>query len=184
MIKHVSPGQYIFSFKVSQNVPIKGVDDKWQITANFAASSTGKFLPIQLIYIGTTPRSLPKSDFPVSVGFTKNYCSNTDKSIEFFDEIIFSYLQQVKSNTRLLLIIEFCSKNRCDILIVPHNLTNKLQALDLTVNKAAKTFSQNGYNDRISDQVARQLKSGNDLTDIKVSSKLSDLKSLHTSWFL
>ena len=66
-------------------------------------SSTGKFLPIQLIYIGTTPHSLPKSDFPVSVGFTKNHYSNTDKSIEFFDEIIFSYLQQVKSNTRLLL---------------------------------------------------------------------------------
>ena len=49
----------------------------------------------------------------------------------------------------------------------------------MTVNKAAKTFIQNPYNDWFSNQVGRQLKSGNDPTDIEVSSKLSDLKSLH-----
>ena len=52
----------------------------------------------------------------------------------------------------------FCSKNRCEIVIVPHNLTNKFQPLDLTVNKAAKAFIQNQYNDWFSDQVTRQLK--------------------------
>ena len=41
------------------------------------------------------------------------------------------------------------------------------QPLDLPVNKAAKAFIQNRYNDWDSDQVVRQLKSGNDLTDIK-----------------
>ena len=86
------------SFKGSNNVPIKGTDDKRQITATFAVSSTGKLLPIQLIYTGATPHSLPKYGFPVSfsIGFTKNHWSNTDKSIEFFDEITFPYLQQVK----------------------------------------------------------------------------------------
>ena len=42
---------------------------------------------------------------------------------------------------------KFCSKNRYEIVIVPHNLTNKFQSLDLTVNKAAKAFIQNQYND-------------------------------------
>ena len=141
-LSYVSPGQFPFSFKGSKNVPIKGVDDERQITATFAVSSTGKFLPIQLIRTGATPRSLPKYDFPVSFsdGFTKNHWSNTDKSIEFFDEIIFSYLQQVKEEKGLpqeqhsLVIMdtfkgqengilkEFCSKNRCEIVIVPHNL--------------------------------------------------------------
>ena len=90
-LPYVSPGQYTFSLKRSKNVPIKGVDDKRQITTTFAVSSTGKFLPIQLIYTGTTPRSLPKYDFSVSfsVGFTKNHWSNTDKSIEFFNKIMF-----------------------------------------------------------------------------------------------
>ena len=72
-LSYVSPGQYTFSFKGLKNVPIKGVDDKRQITATFAVSSTGKFLLIQLIYTGATPRILPNYDFPVSfsVGFTK-----------------------------------------------------------------------------------------------------------------
>ena len=69
-------------------------------------------------------------------------------------------------------------------MIVPCNLTNKFQLLDLTVNKAAKAFSQNRYNDWFSDQVARQLKSGNDPTDIKVSLMLSDLKPLHAKWIV
>ena len=34
------------------------------------------------------------------------------------------------------------------------------------------------------DKVARQLKSGKDPTDIKVSSRLSDLKPLHASWIV
>ena len=123
-------------------------------------SLTGKFLPIQLIYTGTTPRSLPKHDFPIlfSVGFAENHWSNKDKSIEFFDEIIFPYLQQVKEEKWLpqeqhsLVILdtfkgqdnsilkEFYSKNRCEIVIVPHNLTNKFQPLYLTINKAAKVL--------------------------------------------
>ena len=54
-------------------------------------------------------------------------------------------------------------------MIVPRNLTNKFQSLNLTVNKAAKVFIQNQHNDWFLDQVDRQLKSGNNPTDIKVS---------------
>ena len=41
----------------------------------------GKLLPIQLIYTGAVPCSLPESDLPVpfSVAFTKNHWSNADK---------------------------------------------------------------------------------------------------------
>ena len=35
------------------------------------------------------------------------------------------------------------SKNRCEIAIVPHNLTNKFQPLDLSLNLAVKVFIQN-----------------------------------------
>ena len=86
-----------------EECPIKRVDNKQQVTATFAVSSTKKFLPIQLIYTGTTTRSLPKYDFPVKffVGFTKNHWSNTDKSMKFFDEIVFPYLQQVKEEKGL-----------------------------------------------------------------------------------
>ena len=48
-LSYVSPGQYIFSFKGSKNVPIKCFDDKQQITSTFDASLTGKVLPTRLI---------------------------------------------------------------------------------------------------------------------------------------
>ena len=51
-LSYVSPGKYTFRLKGAKNVPIKGVDDKRQITATFAVSLTGKFLHIQLIYEG------------------------------------------------------------------------------------------------------------------------------------
>ena len=34
----------------------------------------------------------------------------------------------------------FCSKNECQLVVVPHNLTNKFQPLDITVNQKAKKF--------------------------------------------
>ena len=106
---------------------------------------------MQLIYGGKTKRS---NEFlaSFSVVFTANHWSNTDKSLEFFDEIIFPYLKKKKEENGLpkeqhsLVIMdtfkgqdndvlkEFCSKNRCELVIVPHNLTNKFQPLDLSVN--------------------------------------------------
>ena len=79
---------------------------------------------------------------------------------------------------------KLCSENRCEIMIVTHNLTNKFQPLDLTVNKAAKAFIQNKCNDWFSNQVAHQLKSSKDPTNIKISPKLSDLKLLHADWIV
>ena len=88
---YVSPGKYTFSFKGAKNVPIKRVDDKRQITANFAVSLTGKFLPIRLIYKGKTKLSLPRFEFPSA--FSLIY---TEKTIEFLEQTIFPYLKMVK----------------------------------------------------------------------------------------
>ena len=51
-LSYVSPGKYTLNPKGAKTVPIKGVDDKRQITATFSISMTGSFLPIQLIYEG------------------------------------------------------------------------------------------------------------------------------------
>ena len=94
-------GKHTFSFRGVKNVPIRGVDDKRQITGTFAVSLTGKFLPMQLIYKGKTKRSFPKFKFPdaFSVTFKENHWSNTEKSVEFFEEIIFPYLDKVKKES-------------------------------------------------------------------------------------
>ena len=53
-LSYVSPFKYTFSVKGVKTVPIKGIDDKRQITATFAVSMSGEFLPIQVIYEGKT----------------------------------------------------------------------------------------------------------------------------------
>ena len=129
------------------------VDDKRQITATFAVSLTGKFLPIQLTYKEKTKRSLSKFKFPstFSLSYTENHWLKTENLMEFFEQIIFPYLKMVKRENgspeeqyALIIVDTFkgqdsdrlrglCSENYCEVVIVPHNLTNKFQPLDINV---------------------------------------------------
>ena len=56
--------------------------------------------------------------------------------------------------------------------------------MDLSVNKTAKSFFQNKDNDWFADQVFTQFQNGKDPTDVKISSKLSDLKPIHAKWIV
>ena len=84
-----------------------------------------------------------------------------------------------KDNNRLR---ELRSENYCEVVIVPHNLTNKFQPLDIRVNKAAKAFTENMYNEWFSNEFATQLSRSVDPTEGKITSKLSGLKPSHASW--
>ena len=77
---------------------------------------------------------------------------------------------------------KLCAENKCDVVIAPHKFANKFQPLDLSLNKAVKSFIQNKYNHWIADQVFMQLQNGKDPTDVKISSKLWDLKPIHAKW--
>ena len=77
---------------------------------------------------------------------------------------------------------KLCAETNCDLVIVPHNLTNKSQPLDLSVNKVGKSYTQNKHNDRFAGQVCTQLQNEKDPTDIKILFKLSDLKHIHARW--
>ena len=70
LLLYVSPTKYTFNLKVANTAPIKGIDDKRQITASFTTSMTGKFLPIQLIYEEKTRRCLSKFDFSANFNVT------------------------------------------------------------------------------------------------------------------
>ena len=159
-LSYVSPGKYTFNPKGAKIVPIKGTDDKRQITATFIVSTTGTFLPIQLIDEGKMARCLPKFDFPAgfSITFSENHWSNMEKSIELFEKVIFPYLKQVKLSLRypkeqmsLLImdtfkgqdndvILDLCERHMCQVVIVPHDLMRDFRPLDITVNKPVKSF--------------------------------------------
>ena len=67
--------------------------------------------------------------------------------------------------------------------MVPHTLTNKFHPLDISVNKTIKVFVQN-CQESLSNQVAAQLKRVANPANIKMSSKLCELKPLDASWIV
>ena len=185
-------------------MPIKGIDDKRQIIAAFTVSMSGKFLPIQLVYEGKTPRSRPRFDFPANfnVSFSDSHWSNTEKSIELFEKVIFPYLKQAKASLKypkekmsLIImdtfkgedndvILDLCEKHMCQVVIVPHSLSNKFQPLDIAINKPVKSFISDNYNEWFSKQVSQQLEKGMQPADVKLSLGLTELKAMHAKWIL
>ena len=81
-------------------------------------------------------------------------------------------------------ILGLCVKHRCQVLIVPHNLKNKFQPLDITVNKLAKSFISNKCNEWFSNQISQRPEKGIQPKDIKVSFGLIELKVMHSKWVL
>ena len=63
-----------------------------------------------------------------------------------------------------------CLKIDCKLVIMPHNLTNKFQPLDISINQKAKKFISHKFNTWY--------------VDVKVSMKISDLKPLHAHWIV
>ena len=159
-------------------------------------------MPIQLIYGEKTEQNLPKYSFPpyFLVALTENPWQNTEESLKCFKEIIFPYLEDPKRSKSnplkdyALIIMDtfkgqdndtlkkLCTEISCDVVIVPRNLTNKFQPLDLSVKKPVRSFTQNKCNDWFADHVFTELQNGKDPTNVKISSKLPDLKAIHARW--
>lgn len=59
-LTYVSLGRQTFDLKDLIPVPIKGIDNKRQMTATFTVSVSGSFLPIQLIFNAKTKHCFPK----------------------------------------------------------------------------------------------------------------------------
>ena len=201
-MSYVSPGKYTFNPKGAQTVPIKGIDDKRQITTTFTVRMTGKLR--KLIYEGKTPRCLPRFDLPADfiVTFSDNHWLNSEISIELFRKVIFPYLKQAKASLKYPkeqmsliimdtfkeqdndMILDLCKKHMCQVVIFARNLKNKFQPLDITVNKMPRSFISKEYNERFSKQVSQQLEKVIQPADAKVSLGLIELKVMHAKWIL
>ena len=62
---YVPVSEWRMDVKGVKRVEIGGLNDKRQMTVALAGTRDGEFLPLQLIYSGTTSKSLPKNtNFP------------------------------------------------------------------------------------------------------------------------
>ena len=79
---------------------------------------------------------------------------------------------------------KFFVENYFKIVIIPHNLTNKFQPLDISVSKAAKPFISDKYNFWLTNEVPQQFRAGKTAGNVKVCLKLSVIKPLHAKWIV
>ena len=135
----------------SKQVTIAGLDDKRQITVVLATTKDGNILAPQVIYADKTTRSVPKVDFPDGwhVTYRANHWSTEETMLQYVDHVIVHYVKNNResSEQKAIAIFDVFQAQRCQsvlgkltdnniqVVFVPACCTDKLQPLDLTVNK-------------------------------------------------
>ena len=178
-------------------MPIRGLDDKRQITVLLGVSQSGDLLPPQVIYAGTTDRCHAKAEFPGDwhITQTESHWSNGVTMDSFADNVLIPHIKKVKKRKgipkkqKALLILDVYQSHRDPELIsklaksgillahVPARCTSELQPLDLTVNGKFKVYMKDCFIEWYSDQVARD-------PDSVVDLALSKVKPLHAKWLI
>lgn len=200
-IKLVPTGDWTMAASGSKRVEVAGLNDKRQITATFGASLDGTFLPMQVLYQGKTDRSYPKFVFPdgFDIFHTPNHWVNEVTCLGFFEKIVFPYIDKVRRameapNQKALLIMDnFSGQTTDDILeklkekgivlvMVPANTTDRLQPLDVSVNKSAKDFLRERFRTWYAEQVEKQLQAGVEATAVTVNMGMPVMKELGAKW--
>ena len=198
-IHYVPVSSWTMEKEGSKRVEIAGIDDKRQITAVFGSSITGDFLPVQIVYKGKTKRCLPTFAFPPDWHITFSQ-SNENTMRDYSNKILIPYIKKKRtelklpSDQRALVlfdkfkgqctssILELLEENNISVVMVPANCTDRLQPLDVSVNKAAKNFLRGQFQDWYATQICDQLKAGdaNKFVDLK----LSIMKPLGAKWMV
>ena len=89
--------------KNCKHVHVDGYSYKQVITGTFSITLSNKFLPMHLIYVEKTAKSLPKFKFPESFSLSGSpkYFSNTTESLKLLDEIIIPYVKNERKRLKL-----------------------------------------------------------------------------------
>ncbi len=202
-IHYVPVSSWTMAKEGSKRVEIAGIEDKRQITAVFAGTMSGKFLPPQIIYAGKTARCLPSVDFPEHWDFTytPNHWANELTTERYIQKILIPYIEQKKndlaldSNQPALVIfnrfkgqcteniLEILEKNNIRIAVVPPNCTDRLQPLDVSVNKSVKEQLRQQFQLWYSDKICNKIKDDSS-SNVAVDLCMSVVKSLSVKWLV
>ena len=176
-MKIVPLSQWTMEKRSTKCVEIAGIDDKHQITAVFACTMSSKFLPMLLIYKGITQKCLPKSvDFPSNwdVIFTSNHRANKITTIVVIIPICEEGEKLKHSSLKMIIVHWHCLmfEGQCisqvlkileenNILSVTTAQSDRLQPLDLSVNKPAKDYGRTRFQEwGYGDNICKQLEKG------------------------
>ena len=175
-LKYVPVGSWTMAEEGSKKVPLAGVDDKRQITAVCGATLEGQFLPPQIIYQGKTEACLPRIRFPSDwhVTYTPNHWANELTTLDYIEKIILPYVSKKREEKGLHTeqcalcifdnfkaqltteVLNLLETNHIDTVFIPANCTDRLQPLDLSVNKPAKYFLRGKFEEWYAAQIYEQ----------------------------
>jgi len=201
-INYIPVSSWTMAQEGTKRVEIAGKDDKRQLTALFACSMSGDFLPIQLVYKGKTARCLPKFDFPTDwdITYTHNHWCNERTMHQYINNIILPYISSKRSECKLpanqpaILVfdnfkgqctpdlLKLLDSNNISVVLIPPNCTDRLQPLDLSVNKAAKEFLRRQFHDWYAKQVCTHIQGKT--KELPTDLHLSTVKPLGAQWML
>ena len=200
----VPSGNWTREEQGTKRVELKDLNDKQMITATFTRSLIGHFLPIQLLYTGRTSRFHANFEFPpeFDVWHSPNHWANQETTLRFVNRVIIPYIKKVRQELKLgsdypaLVIfdvfrgqtveevLELLEENHIYIVKVPSNCTDKLQPLDLSVNKPTKDHIRQKFRSWYAQKVKAELDAGKSPDNVSVDLKMSIVKEVGARWLV
>ena len=185
----------------AKRVKIVGAKDKQQITAVFAGTMSGEFLLPQLIYQGKTPKCLPPLDSIPSdwdITFTENHLANETTVMRYLEKFFSHTFEAKRAELQLsagypCLVVFDRFRGQCTprinsmlkkrymyIVMVPVICTDRLQSLDISVNKAVKAFLKSQFQDWYTTCICQEIRLRSDEKQplVPVDLKMSIVKPL------
>jgi hypothetical protein len=181
---HLVPAaKYTYEKSGASSVAVIGAEDKRQITVCVASSLDGELLPLQLIFTGTSPRSLPAAtplSLSASVHITNsgNHWSSQETMQQYVEKIIVPYaermtkLYNLDSNSKVLLVLDVWAVHKSEefrkfletyhprirLVFVPANCTSKLQVADVVLQRPFKHGVKKRYEEWMANEMFQQVK--------------------------
>ena len=131
---------------------------------------------------------------------TDNHWANEYTTLQYIDDILLPYVKQKRkelgcSNDQPRLVIFDRFKAQCTatvlgvleennvlVALVPANCTDRLQPLDVSVNKSVKEFLHGRFHEWYASEVSKQLQSSKEVKLVDLH--LSRVKPLAATWLI
>ena len=183
-----------------------GAEDKRQITACIASSLSGKLLPLQLIFTGTSnrchPAATPASTAAgVHITHSANHWSSLETMQEWVTKVLLPYAERqiallgLRSDSPIVLLLDVWSVHkgepfrrflrthhpRIHLIFIPANCTSKLQVADVALQRPFKSSISRSFDDWATSMLHQQITSGAEVS-LKASFGMPVIKPLLLQW--
>ena len=112
------------------------------------------------------------------------FIKKTKESMGLEEDHLYLTIFDVFRGQQIPAFCELLEKNNIDHVNVPANCTDKLQPLDLSVNKPLNDEMKKRFQDWYAEEVEKQLVGGTNIKVVKVFTRMSILKPRSANWLI